>query len=540
MTTTFPAFERHFEKGLLAASGAFLSAAICMYWLGDPNQVTLNGREVGPREMSVEIERSALQLDAAMKRSVDGPGSSQAISEEFGWQFRRGVLHDGLTIPVRASLRTGALAFLSRRVSDETRSEDPNRIVALPRPLKITETTAMTGRSGVLRLSGETPEISWVTVAGCFDAKTQEQASKAAGFSPAMQKPYVAGVEAQRRELLAGGEWSEWTAVNPDSAKSTVPAPVFRKDGTMTNRRELADAWAFVKHRQPEITQPAFHQVVYGDPWREPFRAPDDATTPSPPAPDQADQPHSDTLTGSRFGPAAPNRSIQRAKAPAKPVPPKTQFIRGDALPVWFHDDTAVSGRTYEYRMRIRLWNRYLERGDALKNESDARAAYLTGEWSEPTPPMVAAPDSHFFVRGAKPDTSSAIVEVWKPHNGRWSHQNFEVRIGDTIGGVRWLSPVEGAPGADTASTRKSKAGSAAKKIAVDFSTNAIVLDLRMEKTRSRRSTGGDEGLRWNERATLVLTYLDPADGQVKERSQVIDAADPFRAALRSREGGPG
>jgi hypothetical protein len=41
----------------------------------------------------------------------------------------------------------------------------------------------------------------------------------------------------------------------------------------------------------------------------------------------------------------------------------------------------------------------------------------------------------------------------------------------------------------------------------------------------------------YTERKSLVLVYLDPADGQVKERIQAMDASDPLRKKLKEQAG---
>lgn len=200
---------------------------------------------------------------------------------------------------------------------------------------------------------------------------------------------------------------------------------------------------------------------------------------------------------------------------------------------IWFHDDTVEAGKTYQYRMRVRMWNRYVNQPKSLARAEDAAKATLEGEWSSPTDPITVAPATHFFVRGMKPDSSAALVEVWKWRRGHWVKQNFEVNVGDVVGGIRKMDPVEGELAAGD-----EKDGGRARKVDVNFETGAIVLDLRIAKKFPRRIAGSKGAFQWTEGESLVMTYLDPADGQVKERSQAMDANDPIRKMLQSKEGG--
>ena len=53
-------------------------------------------------------------------------------------------------------------------------------------------------------------------------------------------------------------------------------------------------------------------------------------------------------------------------------------------MATWFHDDTVEPGKTYRYRLRVDLWNRYVNEPKNLANPEDARRVVLAGEWSQP------------------------------------------------------------------------------------------------------------------------------------------------------------
>lgn len=188
---------------------------------------------------------------------------------------------------------------------------------------------------------------------------------------------------------------------------------------------------------------------------------------------------------------------------------------------LWFHDDSVESGKTYRYRMRARLWNRYVGQLRAVKNVEDAKKTLLAGEWSLPTSAVTVAPNTHVFVKGARTTKQAASVDVWKWLQGRWVRESFEVGVGDTIGGVKRIKTGEtDEDGKDV-------------KEDVDFGTGAVVLDLRFDERVKIRAAAGRKGeFTYREVTSLVLVYLDPADGQVKERVQALDRDDPLRKKL--------
>lgn len=194
---------------------------------------------------------------------------------------------------------------------------------------------------------------------------------------------------------------------------------------------------------------------------------------------------------------------------------------------VMFHDDQVEGGKTYRYRMRVKLWNRYLGQIKALQNPEQARRVVLEGEWSPPSAAITARPTTHFFVSSAGGvGAETARVDVFKWYKDTWLREPFVVGVGDVIGGPK----------------KKVKTGEIDeegrdKTDDVDFTTGAVVLDVRPDERVIVRTPSGKEGvIRLVERKSLVLVYLDPADGQVKQRVQEFDKYDPLYKELKEYE----
>jgi len=189
---------------------------------------------------------------------------------------------------------------------------------------------------------------------------------------------------------------------------------------------------------------------------------------------------------------------------------------------VFFHDDTVAPGKTYRYRMRVRLWNRYVGRRAALRDPSQAEKTLLEGEWSLPSAPVTVAPKRHFFVVAQQFGQPVARVEVFTWHEGNWLRESFDASVGDVIGGSRQVK------------TGKEDDRGRSIRETVDFSTDAIVLDLRIDEPVLNRRTVGRKGeFDYRDTQSLVLVYLDPADGQVKERIDDVDKTDPLYKKLK-------
>lgn len=188
---------------------------------------------------------------------------------------------------------------------------------------------------------------------------------------------------------------------------------------------------------------------------------------------------------------------------------------------VWFHDDTVEPGKTYQYRMRLKLWNRYVGRLRALQDPEQAKRAVILGDWSSPSDPITVTPTTHFYVKGGR---ETASLDVWKWRAGRWIRQAFDVGVGDVIGEVRKTK------------TGELDAQGDEERVDVDFTTGAIVLDVRADDNVPLRQSGKDGAFRYSEKKSFTVIYLDPADGQVKEKTQILDRNDRMRKRLEEEE----
>jgi hypothetical protein len=186
---------------------------------------------------------------------------------------------------------------------------------------------------------------------------------------------------------------------------------------------------------------------------------------------------------------------------------------------IWAHDASetasggAVSGATYQYRMRMKMFNRFCAQPQELKNADDARKVWLAGEWSEPSDDVYIPPDTLFFLTGGNAFAKSdAKVTVFKWFEGVWTKHAFRVLLGEKMGGtarevVRVVNGVSDKP-----------------KIDFDTGSRAVDIDYDYEYRPTKRRGGGFEikpSLK-----TIALVYEDER-GVLRQRVLAADKNSP-------------
>ncbi|MBP9025192.1 MAG: hypothetical protein KBH81_03495 [Phycisphaerae bacterium] len=612
-------FEQHVEKITLGLAAVFLLLMVYLYMVRSPNRVSYGNQKLAPAELTEAIQRDTEALKKAMSNApavdTDVPDySAQLLEQHSAGLFKRQAGQEPL-VPDRLPWAADFGLPIPNLAEEQ---EEGQSDIALVPPLAPTAPVSRAGRNLVIRErssltqtseddeggpASEAVELPWVTVAAYFDRAAQQDAMTKAGYATYLSKIYIAGVDVQRQELLADGNYSEWQDVTPSMAMPQVgtPAPeIDANSGVLINRDALNNVFATIKANQASICQPPFYRIEAGEEWRMPpldgYPDADGPKTaakgakqpskedgrkgpikvdPNPvddkTARDKATQALKRAEDAYRSGQddaalqaaeevlgnkAATARARNRARAirrsvrlmekqkgasakPAFPVQTRKEGSQEanlvahpddpNKVAVWFHDDTVESGKSYRYRLRVNLWNRYLGKFAALKDREQAKLPVLLGDWSLPGEPVTVPPAAYFFVTSAPPGKDTVGVTVYKWHKGERVSKIFYVGVGDLIGQVQ-----EGETGILDRETLQPTRES------VDYSTGALVLDLRLNQPVVQRNISDKEKGEFSLRDTesAVLVYLDPADGQVKQRVERFDRYDPTLRALRDLEEG--
>ena len=461
----------------MALVGIVLLSMAWTYIINTPNKVMFGGRELTAEQLFSAIGTEAGELEQCM-------GRARVQSERVpAYGMELALLHgDGLLVGDRDRRSCEpelpqAVPFGPTLDLSDIRP-DPIRLVASPTPrgLKIS-----TGRSIIAGEKDATAEptsdpdgerdLGWVRVAAHFDCELLRRDMLAAGYPPYAAHVYLAGVQAQRQELLADGGYSPWEDVNNPGSKrlAAIPTPVFdEQKGRLLNRDKLDAAYTELKFSAEEIMRPGLGRILAGD---------------TPPGAAESD-------------------------------------TNSELATFWLNDCTATSGKFYRYRLRICMWNRFVGQAWMLADADDARQAVVPGQWSEPSETIRAAPQTHYFVLGSGMDGESASVEVWRWYHGQWLRKTFAVGIGESIGSPRSTK---------VAATPEDKP---IREI-VDFSTGVTLLDLRKETLHLHREKPEGERLSPTKMPAQVAVCLDTVSGQICERDTGSDRRNPTRLRLR-------
>ena len=110
-----------------------------------------------------------------------------------------------------------------------------------------------------------------------------------------------------------------------------------------------------------------------------------------------------------------------------------------DPILVWAHDDTTSPGRTYQYRIRLGVFNPIMGKDWFKQSQAEFKnQTVLWSRYSEPTEEIKVAKMLHVFpvdtIKGESEAVEGAKIEVAKYHMGQWQSYAFDTFPGQIIG----------------------------------------------------------------------------------------------------------
>lgn len=125
----------------------------------------------------------------------------------------------------------------------------------------------------------------------------------------------------------------------------------------------------------------------------------------------------------------------QATLPPVTKVPSLMAQCKSGKVQVWLHDASCQVGKTYRYRLTLKLFNPLFGQGDSLPLANPADAGPLTlsttSDWSGP---VTATPEIHFFLAGSSKENQDVHFEVYRQRLGQWLVQRAGVKCGDGFG----------------------------------------------------------------------------------------------------------
>ncbi len=148
-------------------------------------------------------------------------------------------------------------------------------------------------------------------------------------------------------------------------------------------------------------------------------------------------------------------------------------------LSFWANDDSVEPGNTYQYRMRIGVFNpaagkQWVREGqEQLNNE-----VILWSNYTEPTKEIEIGKMIYFFPLERIEGEKTVNIQVSKFHYGKWRSQQFEVSPGESIGRPTEISLEEQEQTRRTRGVGEDTNEEDEELFEVDFSTDALLVDV--------------------------------------------------------------
>ena len=101
----------------------------------------------------------------------------------------------------------------------------------------------------------------------------------------------------------------------------------------------------------------------------------------------------------------------------------------------WVFDDTTEPGKTYQYRVRLGVFNPVAGTDRLAASDADKKnQVILWSEFSSVTRPVIIPRMLYLFAKDVQEQTKTAVVEVARYTLGYWRSEDFKVKPGEVIG----------------------------------------------------------------------------------------------------------
>lgn len=191
---------------------------------------------------------------------------------------------------------------------------------------------------------------------------------------------------------------------------------------------------------------------------------------------------------------------------------------------VWAHDarpGSVESGKTYQYRLRVSIFNRLAAEPTMFKDAENAKVIYLHSEWSEPTQPISISPDTWVFVTSDDERREQVTIEIFRWFEGVWVKNRDKFGIGQRlVTQNRHEVPALDGDGVDNPT--------------ITYDANMTVVDIDHRRSYRPRKRGRGSGFDPPEQAASVV--LIDGNGRLHERIVPNDKSHPSKSTLGSLE----
>lgn len=196
---------------------------------------------------------------------------------------------------------------------------------------------------------------------------------------------------------------------------------------------------------------------------------------------------------------------------------------------IWAHDASPGSlmpGQTYQYRMRVLLFNRRAGEPLLFRDKSNAQVIWVEGPWSEPTEPISIPPILAYFLASSDERKEEITIELFRWFEGIWVRGRGRFAIGQAMRHEErtavpaWEDPEQ------------------VERPTVTFAVNGMIADINFKRDCREPRKTGKSGVRFPAAGTTTSVVVVDAEGNLRERFLAVDKNHPeidtFRKMLWS------
>ncbi|MBE3070334.1 MAG: hypothetical protein IMZ55_16835 [Acidobacteria bacterium] len=469
LTQTF--IGKHVEKLILGAAAAvFVTAIVWFVAMREPQGRVRD--EVNKIVEKIKVDTKAPSIDKALtqeERVTLGVDDPVETAEVFAKTL------NGLAGPWEAIVKVVPL-----RPTHEA-PRPPDEKVTPPELIMPVEDVVVAVGRGVTTGQPSNPlaklvaekekplaDVAWAVCIGRVDLTAQRDLFLAGKAEP--QKIIVSAVKLERREIAEDGTAGEWKPITP----AADPAVMSKIPGRPTNGQDKGSVglWYLgLDKNQAEVLRAPFYPLVATDPEGqtgadvtgpltgavqpplEPQKGPPPKVEAKPAAegetkvetPEEAAPPPPPRKPS---GSGTPDWLQQSVTTPKTTVGPQATASEAEHVytTVWAYDDSVVPGKTYQYRMRVAVFNPVYSRL-AVEDEKARWAIDFESEWSEPTDEVAVPPIVDFFFVGTFGERVNLELHRWIM--GQWvivpsAPSNLGAPVLYTRAGLKIIHPGSG------------------------------------------------------------------------------------------------
>lgn len=535
--------EQHVEKAVLGLAGVLLLYCLIASLIGSAGTVQVGTEPVKPaqvfprvKELAAELDRRVQQQGAVKlkeEQAENSPSNANGVTTQPETTF-------ATTLPAIVGVGDEIDRIRGHDKLEKDMPSDTNRQrYDVPKVVQPTRVAAYTGRS-TLQISGrdlpvaanvETgfagagnqADVSWVTVAAEVDIAQQKSLLE---YLPErlkkLKEPYFLRVDLERAKVDEQGKLGSWETVHHAVVGTGESMPLKPDSLTVSGLADVEKILSQIlqsDRSQIEALNPPFPPVIAGTKWEEP-RVQGERSRTEEPTPGSERLPPRRLVPGGRVPAPGPGSGL----GPLPSATPRlgaeegsalrSRGVRGgisgelaktdkEGLKIWAHDYTATPGETYEYHIRVVMYNPLAGLRGWMKEPDKSLQAGLASEWSLPTQPVTIQKGTYFFVSGPGQGDGSARIKVWKWHLGWFCEESFDVAPGQVIGDKK-----------DTDYYLEQNDKLRQERGEVDFSTGVVLKDINS-------SSDG-----------TVITATDSNGLEIKQDSRTITQDPGYRACL--------